>query len=46
MCSITMCDRMTDSICLQTSVGREFRTTYDLNFIDFFYFIQNYVQVI
>ena len=36
MCIITMCDRWTDPIGLQTSVGREFHTTYKLKIINNF----------
>ena len=31
-----MCDRITDLVGLQTSVGREFRKTYNLKIIAFF----------
>ena len=36
MCIITMYDRWTDPIGLQTSVGREFDTTYNLKIINNF----------
>ena len=36
MCSISVCDRFADLIGLQTPVGREFHTAYNLKIIEIF----------